>query len=40
LAACAERLQELLTTTPAGVAGAKRRHHGALYVPGLLLDGE
>jgi SRSO17 transposase len=40
LAACAERLQEFLTTMLAGVGRAERRHHGALYVQGLLLDGE
>ena len=40
LAACASRLQEFLTTMLAGVGRAERRHHGALYVQGLLLDGE
>jgi SRSO17 transposase len=40
LAACAERLQEFLTTMLAGVGRAERRHHGLLYVQGLLLDGE
>jgi SRSO17 transposase len=40
LAACAERLQEFLTTMLAGVGRAERRHHGSLYVQGLLLDGE
>jgi SRSO17 transposase len=40
LAACANRLQEFLTTMLAGVGRAERRHHGALYVQGLLLDGE
>jgi SRSO17 transposase len=40
LAACAGRLQEFLTTMLAGVGRAERRHHGALYVQGLLLDGE
>src|SRR5215471_120344 len=39
LAACAGRLQEFLTTMLAGVGRAERRHHGALYVQGLLLDG-
>jgi SRSO17 transposase len=39
LAACANRLQEFLTTMLAGVGRAERRHHGALYVQGLLLDG-
>jgi len=40
LAACAERLQEFLTTTLATVGRAERRRHGSLYVQGLLLDGE
>ena len=40
LEACAERLQEFLTTMLANVGRAERRHHGALYVQGLLLDGE
>jgi len=40
LAACANRLQEFLTTMLAGVGRAERRHHGALYVQGLLLEGE
>jgi SRSO17 transposase len=39
LAAGANRLQEFLTTRLAGVGRAERRHHGALYVQGLLLDG-
>jgi len=38
--ACAERLQEFLTTMLASVGRAERRHHGSLYVQGLLLDGE
>ena len=40
LEACAEPLQEFLTTMLAGVVCAERRHHGSLYVQGLLLDGE
>jgi len=40
LAACAERLQEFLTTMLAAVGRAERRRHGSLYVQGLLLDGE
>ena len=40
LAACAARLQEFLTAMLAGVGRAERRHHGSLYVQGLLLDGE
>src|SRR5215470_11333260 len=40
LAACADRLQEFLTTMLAGVGRAERRRHGSLYVQGLLLDGE
>jgi SRSO17 transposase len=39
LAACAARLQEFLTAMLAGVGRAERRHHGSLYVQGLLLDG-
>ena len=39
LAACANWLQDFLTTMLAGVGRAERRHHGALYVQGLLLDG-
>ena len=39
LAACANRLQEFLTTMLAKVGRAERHHHGALYVQGLLLDG-
>ena len=40
LEACADRLQEFLTTMLAGVGRAERRHHGSLYVQGLLLEGE
>ena len=40
LEACAERLQKFLTTMLASVGRAERRHHGARYVQGLLLDGE
>ncbi len=40
LAACGVRLQEFLTIMLAGVGRSERRHHGALYVQGLLLDGE
>ena len=40
LAACTARLQEFLTAMLAGVGRAERRHHGALYIQGLLLDGE
>jgi SRSO17 transposase len=40
LEACAERLQEFLTTMLASVGRAERRRHGSLYVQGLLLDGE
>ena len=40
LEACTEQLQEFLTTMLASVGRAERRHHGALYVQGLLLDGE
>src|SRR5215469_13925907 len=40
LAACANRLQEFLSTMLTGVGRAERHRHGALYVQGLLLDGE
>ena len=40
LQACADRLEEFLVTMPASVGRSERRHHGALYVQGLLLDGE
>ena len=40
LAACANRLQEFLSTMLVGVGRAERRRHGSLYVQGLLLDGE
>ena len=40
LQACADRLEEFLTTMLASVGRSERRHHGSLYVQGLLLDGE
>ena len=40
LEACADRLQEFLTTMLAGVGRAERGRHGSLYVQGLLLEGE
>jgi len=40
LAACADRLQEFLTTMLAGLGRAERRRHGSLYVQGLRLDGK
>ena len=40
LEACGERLTEFLTTMLATVGRAERRHHGTLYVQGLLLEGE
>src|SRR6516165_6672849 len=40
LKACANRLQEFLSTMLAGVGRAERRRHGTYYVQGLLLDGE
>ncbi len=40
LEACAERLEEFLSKLLRNVGRAERRHHGALYVQGLLLDGE
>jgi SRSO17 transposase len=38
--ACANRLEEFLSRLLAGVGRSERRHHGSLYVQGLLLDGE
>lgn len=40
LQACADRLEEFLVTMLAKVGRSERRHHGLLYVQGLLLDGE
>ncbi len=40
LQACADRLVEFLVTRLASVGRSERRHHGSLYVQGLLLDGE
>ena len=40
LQACADRLEEFLVTMLASVGRSERRHHGWLYVQGLLLDGE
>ena len=40
LAACADRLQEFLTTMLVDVGRAERRRHGGLYVQGLLLEGQ
>ena len=40
LDACANRLKEFLVTVLASVGCSERRHHGWLYVQGLLLDGE
>jgi SRSO17 transposase len=40
LQACADRLEKFLSKLLAGVGRAERRHHGSLYVQGLLLDGE
>jgi SRSO17 transposase len=40
LQACADRLEEFLSKLLEGVGRAERRRHGALYVEGLLLDGE
>ena len=40
LHACADRLEEFLVTMLASVGRSERRHHGSLYVQGLLLDGE
>ena len=40
LQACADRLEEFLSKLLGGVGRSERRHHGSLYVQGLLLDGE
>ena len=40
LDACANRLEEFLVTMLTSVGRSERRHHGLLYVQGLLLDGE
>jgi len=40
LQSCANRLEEFLVTMLASVGRSERRHHGSLYVQGLLLDGE
>ena len=40
LQACADRLEEFLIIMLASVGRSERRHHGSLYVQGLLLDGE
>lgn len=40
LQSCADRLEEFLAELLAGVGRSERRHHGSLYVQGLLLDGE
>src|ERR1019366_6941860 len=40
LQACADRLEKFLMNMLASVGRAERRHHGAQYVQGLLLDGE
>ena len=40
LQACADRLEKFLITMLASVGRSERRHHGSLYVQGLLLDGE
>ena len=38
--ACADRLEEFLSKLLRHVGRSERRRHGALYVQGLLLDGE
>ena len=38
--ACADRLEEFLSKLLRHLGRSERRHHGALYVQGLLLDGE
>lgn len=40
LQAGADRLEEFLSKLLRGVGRSERRHHGSLYVQGLLLDGE
>ena len=40
LQACADRMEEFLVTMLASLGRSERRHHGSLYVQGLLLDGE
>src|SRR5881397_3559936 len=40
LQACADQLEKFLIAMLASVGRSERRHHGALYVQGLLLDGE
>ena len=40
LQACADRLEKFLIAMLASVGRSERRHHGSLYVQGLLLDGE
>ena len=40
LQACADRLEEFLSNLLRCVGRSERRHHGSLYVQGLLLDGE
>src|SRR3989442_6531023 len=40
LQACADRVEKCLIPRLASVGRSERRHHGSLYVQGLLLDGE
>jgi SRSO17 transposase len=40
LQACASRLEEFTSVVLVGLGRSERRQHGALYVQGLLLDGE
>ncbi len=40
LQGCADRLEGFLSKLLGGVGRSERRHHGSLYVQGLLLDGE
>src|SRR3989304_2358886 len=40
MGACAERLEQFLSSLLAPVGRAERRQHGAAYIQGLLLDGE
>ena len=40
LQACSRRLEAFMTELLTGIGRAERRQHGALYIQGLLLDGE
>jgi SRSO17 transposase len=40
LQACSDRLEAFMTELLTGIGRSERREHGALYIQGLLLDGE